>query len=103
MSQELISHSADLKQLLDEGYDVSVRANHLVISQVPYVNAKGEVQYGTLISELTLADDRTTGTPGTHVAFFIGDHPCNEDGSEITAIPPGSRLIQIDQAVTAIR
>jgi hypothetical protein len=101
MSQELISHSPDLKQLLDVGYDVGIRANHLTISQVPYVNAKGEVQYGTLISELTLADDRTTAVPGSHVAYFIGDHPCNKDGSEITAIKHASGTIQIDQGFVA--
>ncbi len=101
MSPELISHSADLKQLLDEGYDIGIRANHLVISQVPYVNAKREVQYGTLISELTLADDRTTAKPSTHVAHFIGDYPCNRDGSEITAIKHASGPIRIDDGFVA--
>jgi hypothetical protein len=101
MSQELISHSRDLKRLQDEGYDIDFRANHLVVNNVPYVNARMQVQYGKLISELTLADDVTTATPGTHVAYFAGDHPCNKDGSEISAIKHGSAPTRIDQDLVA--
>ena len=82
MLPELISHSPDLKRLYDEGFDVGLLAGYLVVYQVPYVNAKREVQYGALVSELTLADDRTTAKPGTHVAMWVGDHPCNKDASE---------------------
>lgn len=101
MLPELISHSPDLKQLYDQGYDIGLRANHLIVNGVPYVNAKRELAYGTLISELTLADDRTTTTPSTHVAYFIGDHPCNKDGSEITAIKHGAGPIRIDDGFFA--
>jgi hypothetical protein len=58
-------------------------------ASVPYVNAQREVKRGTLVSELTLAGD-VTAAPKTHVAFFIGDHPCNKDGSEIGQIKHGS-------------
>ena len=101
MSQELISHSSDLKRLQDEGYDIDFRANHLIVNNVPYVNSRKEVKYGTLISELTLADDVTTARPSTHVAYFVGDHPCNKDGSEITAIKHGSALTPIDKDLVA--
>ena len=101
MSHELINHSSDLKRLQDEGYDVGFRANHLTVSNVPYVNSKQEVHYGTLISELTLADDVTTARPSTHVVYFAGDHPCNRDGSEITGIKHGSAPTQIDKDLIA--
>jgi hypothetical protein len=85
MSQLLISRSPDLKRLRDEGYDLEVKSNHLLVNGVPYVNARREVRHGTLVSELTLAGGVTT-KPGTHVALFIGEHPCNRDGSEIAQI-----------------
>ncbi|MBE3096895.1 MAG: ThiF family adenylyltransferase, partial [Planctomycetes bacterium] len=88
MSQQLISRSPDLKQLRDEGYDIevrSVRSVYLLIKHVSYVTSKKEVQFGTLVSELALAGDVTT-TPSTHVAYFVGDHPCHKDGSEIAQI-----------------
>ncbi|MBI1348771.1 ThiF family adenylyltransferase [bacterium] len=90
MSQQLISRSADLKRLRDEGFGVQVKGNYLLIHPVPYVNASRQVQFGTLVSELSLAGDATT-TPGTHVAFFSGDHPCHQDGTEIAQIRHGSQ------------
>src|SRR5438093_183681 len=89
MSHQPVSRSPDLKRLRDEGYDVEVRSNHLLVTGVPYVNSQKVILRGTLVSELTLAGEVTT-TPGTHVAMFIGDHPCNKDGSEIAQIKHGS-------------
>lgn len=85
MSQQLINHSPDLKRLRDEGYDVAVQSNYLLIRRVPYVNSNREVKRGILISELSLAGDVTTA-PSTHVVYFTGDHPCNKDGSLLIKI-----------------
>jgi len=41
--------------------------------------------YGTLVSTLNLAGDRTT-TPETHVAYFIGELPCDKNGNPIQSI-----------------
>src|SRR2546426_9755037 len=86
MSHQLISRSADLKRLRDEGYDLEVaKSNHLLVKSVPYVNAKGQIQRGTLVSELTIAGE-STAAPGSHVAYFVGDFPCHKDGSPITQL-----------------
>lgn len=85
MSQQLISLSPDLQRLRDEGYDVEVRSNHLTVKDVPYVNSTREIKRGTLVSELNVAGN-VTATPNTHVAHFVGDHPCNKDGAEIDKI-----------------
>lgn len=90
MSQQLISRSPDLKKLRDEGYDIEVREPYLLIKNIPYVNSHKEVLFGTLVSELTLAGDVTT-TPNTHVATFIGSHPCDRDGIEIRQIKHQSK------------
>ncbi|HPO87560.1 MAG TPA: ThiF family adenylyltransferase [Candidatus Hydrogenedentes bacterium] len=94
MSQQLINRSSDLKRLRDEGYDVEVRANHLVIKNVPYVNSSKEIKFGLLVSELTLAGDITTA-PNTHVAMFSGEHPCHKDGSELIQIKHASNRQQL--------
>lgn len=85
MSQQLISRNPDLKKLRDGGYDIEVRSKHLLIKNVPYINLRKEIKYGTLVSGLTMAGDSTT-TPDTHVAYFIGEHPCHKDGGEIRQI-----------------
>lgn len=89
MSQRPISRSPDLKKLRDEGYDLEIRSGCLLVKDVPYVNSRREVKRGILVIKLVLADDQT-GRPDTHVAYFSGEHPCNEDGTEIAKIKHGS-------------
>jgi len=90
MSQELISHSRDLKKLRDEGYEIEVRSGYALVHSVPYVNASRQIKFGTLVSELTLAGDRTT-KPNTHVIYFRGEHPCNKDGTKMIGIQHQSK------------
>jgi len=85
MSRALISRSDDLRRLRDEGYEVAIVDNRLVLEHVPYVNAAGEVRFGTLVSELSLAGDQTV-RPGDHVARFAGDEPCDRHGRPLTAL-----------------
>ena len=54
MSQQLISRSADLKRLREEGYDLEIRTGYLLVKDVPYVNSRKEVKRGILVSKLTL-------------------------------------------------
>jgi hypothetical protein len=89
MSNKLIDRSADLKRLRDTGYSVHVRAGYLLVNDVPYVDSRKNVRRGTLVSQLDLAGD-VTARPQSHVAYFIGDHPCQADGTEIAQIKSGS-------------
>jgi ThiF family len=85
MSRQLISRSADLQRLREEGYDVEIRSAHLLVKHVPYVTQEKEVKFGVLISTLNLAGD-TTARPETHVAFFAGETPCNADGTPLNQL-----------------
>ena len=98
MSQRPINRSADLKRLRDEGYDLEIRSGCLLVKDVPYVNSNKEVKRGILVIKLVLAGDQT-GHPDTHVAYFCGDHPCNEDGSEIAKIKHGSNAHSLAEGV----
>lgn len=89
MSNLQIDRSSDLKRLQDEGYNIEIREGHLLVKDVPYVNEKKEVKRGVLISTLNVNND-VTQPPETHVVFFIGDYPCNMDGSKITQIQHGN-------------
>jgi hypothetical protein len=96
MSHRLIDHSPDLKRLRDEGYDIEIRAGHLLVKDIPYVNSSKDVKRGILVSTLTLACDETA-RPDTHVAYFIGDYPCNQDGSEIGQIRNSSAKLKLGE------
>jgi len=80
-----INRSPDLKQLIDEGFEIEVKGGHLIVHHVPYVNSNCQIKYGKLITTLALNNDITI-KPDTHVMGFMGEHPCNKDGSIITAI-----------------
>src|SRR5277367_891331 len=98
MSQRPINRSADLKKLRDEGYDLEIRSGCLLVKDVPYVNSRKEVKRGILFIKLVLADDRT-GPPDTHVAYFSGEHPCDEDGADLEQIKHGSNAHSLADGV----
>lgn len=98
MSQKLINHSLDLKKLRDEGYEIEIRNGHLLINSVPYLNSNKEIQRGTIVSELTIAGDKT-GNPSTHVVHFIGEHPCNKDGTIIKQIQHSSSITKLAEGI----
>lgn len=85
MSHPLVSHSPDLRRLQEEGYDLEIRANYLLVKHVPYVTSTREVAYGILVSELTISGT-TTVQPQTHVVSFVGGVPCDTDGAELGKI-----------------
>ena len=85
MSPLRISRSSDLLQLRNEGYQIIVRAGHLLMEHVPYVTAQKKVAFGTLVSSLELAGDITV-PPTDHQAHFIGEVPCGIDGAQLKFI-----------------
>ena len=89
MSNKLINLNPDLKHLRDDGFEIEVRGGHLIVHHIPYVNSNREVKLGKLISTLVLNNDLTM-KPDTHVIYFMGEHPCNNDGSIISAIQHAS-------------
>lgn len=84
-----INRSPDLKQLIDEGFEIEVNGGHLIVHHIPYLNSAQQIQYGILISTLAL-NNEVTLKPDTHVMGFMGEYPCNKDGSIITAIQHAS-------------
>ncbi len=94
MSSALISRSPDLQRLQHEGYELEICSNHLLVHNVPYVTPRGEVARATLISNLSLAGDKTI-KPEPHIAWFTGEHPCNVNGSEIVQIKHSSGNIPL--------
>jgi hypothetical protein len=85
MQQQQINRSPDLKRLRDEGYEVEIKGGQLIVHHIPYVNSNREIKFGKLISPLSLNNDVTI-KPDNHVINFMGEHPCNNDGTIITAI-----------------
>jgi hypothetical protein len=78
MSLRLVARSPDLKRLQDEGYAIKITKNggHLLVKEVPYLNASKQVKRGVLVSVLETNQDRTV-KPNDHTAYFVGERPCD--------------------------
>ena len=82
MSTPLLTRSHDLKQLVDEGYEIEIRSGHLLLKEVPYVKDDGSIGRGNIISTLNI-ENEATAKPETHAAWFAGDTPCDEKGKPL--------------------
>lgn len=91
MSPELLNHSPDLKQLRDEGYEISIVNTYLLVKHVPYVNDTKNIAYGILISTLDLAGDKTV-KPKSHVVLWAGSYPCNSEGIKLINLVYNSNM-----------
>lgn len=99
MLQQQINRSPDLKRLRDEGFEIEVKGGYLIVHHIPYVNSNREVKLGKLISSLSLNNDVTV-RPDSHVINFMGENPCNNDGSIITAIQHAQINQQLFDGIT---
>jgi molybdopterin/thiamine biosynthesis adenylyltransferase len=86
MPQKLVSLNPDLSRLRAEGLDIFIsKSKHLLVRGVPYVTAAKEIKRGIIASVLDLAGE-TTIPPESHVIFFVGDAPCDENGSWLPGV-----------------
>lgn len=99
MSQQLINLSPDLTKLRDEGHEMEIKGAYLLVSHIPYVNSQGNICFGTLVSDLTLAGNKTT-KPSSHIIQFIGDYPCHRNGKAIAEIMHQSCNKNISTGIT---
>ena len=101
MLHKLIEVSQDLKRLRDQGYEVHIKGTLLLVSGVPYLNSNMKVKRGTLVSELSVTSDGArTISPRTHVIHFIGEHPCNKDGTKISQLTHSEKAKNLGDGVT---
>lgn len=103
MLQQLINHSADLKRLRDAGYEMSMVDGYLSIHHIPYLDANQKICYGTLVTILTLTSPKHTTKPDNHIIHFIGENPCNTDGTVISAIQNNNDKIELGKTIVADR
>lgn len=91
MSQQLTNLRPDVAKLINEGFEVSIQNQHLVMQNVPYVTASGDINRGTLISSLEGSFETISDRIADHVIMFTGDYPCDHAGKPIEAIRNCSR------------
>jgi hypothetical protein len=85
MSPRPIVLDPDIQSLQDEGLNVEVVQGHLLVHQVPYVNANRQVARGIMVTELA-GNIGALGKPGSHQIWFVGEVPCYANGTPIKTL-----------------
>ncbi|HUF72863.1 MAG TPA: ThiF family adenylyltransferase [Gammaproteobacteria bacterium] len=99
MSRTPINRSPDLNRLEEDGYEIEILEGYLVLHHIPYVDAKGKIRFGTLVSTLKLAADKAL-PPDTHVCMFAGEHPCDHNGKKLHHLDHGAGDQKISDDIT---
>ncbi|MBT2655361.1 ThiF family adenylyltransferase [Bacillus sp. ISL-18] len=81
MSIQLIDHNDDLKKLKDEGYNISIINQYIVVKGIPYVNRNKKIVFGTIFCPFTLSGEKAV-LQHDHTVRFAGEHPCDKFGKE---------------------
>ena len=97
MFRKLVSHNPDLAQLVERGYAVAFDSNCLVIRDIPYLDAHGQLRTGAIVAKLVFVDQERVAQDD-HQVYFAGDHPHQLDGTPITNLAGGRATIQLSQA-----
>tara|TARA_R110002051_G_scaffold45702_2_gene92197 strand:- start:3883 stop:5064 length:1182 start_codon:yes stop_codon:yes gene_type:complete len=85
MYQKPTNLRADVARLIDDGYEVSIEQNHLIMCNVPYITSAREIERGILISPLT-GSFSEVARPSDHVIMFAGGYPCDAYGKPLESI-----------------
>lgn len=85
MSSRPIGPDSGLRRLVDEGYRVEVRAQHLLLHDVPYVTSSRCVARGTLVCTY-VASAGNVMPPDNHQVWWSGEYPCFANGLPIEQI-----------------
>lgn len=101
MQQQVISLNQDLKKLEDEGYFLEIRGSHLLVHEIPYVNSKREVKYGTIVTVLNYTNVNCVTCKGDHTVHFCGESPCDENGNVLNQIINSSGDFNISSEIKA--
>jgi len=78
----LASHNDDIKRLLNKGFALRFDSNHLVVRDIPYLNAAGDLCYGALVAKLVFVD-KVRVRQDNHQVYFAGSAPHGLDGKPV--------------------
>lgn len=92
MSSVPLALDPDLSRLLDDGYEVAIQGNHLIVRHIPYVSADRTVAYGFLAYPVSVSGDQIVSQTD-HRIWFGGSHPHTAAGTALPMVTPEVREI----------
>ena len=97
MFQKLVSRNPDLRRLVERGYAVAFDSNCLVVRDIPYLDAAGDLHNGAIVAKLVFVDEDQV-QQDDHQIYFSGEHPHQLNGTPIANLSGGLTTIQLSEA-----
>lgn len=82
MSTQLLDHNPDLLKLKNEGYDIRIIENNIIIFGIPYVTEKKLIEFGAIFCSYNLCANNIVSLLD-HTMYFTGSYPCNKNGDRL--------------------
>lgn len=96
MFQKLVSRNEDLRRLVEKGYAVAFDGPHLIVRDIPYLDAAGSLQWAAFVAKLVFVDDERV-VQDDHQIYFSGGIPHNMDGTVVQNLGGGSHTIALSK------
>lgn len=94
MLRTLLDHNEDLELLIKKGYALSIDSNYLVVRDIPYLDDKGNLQIGAIVSVLIFVTQQQIKIQD-HQIFFCGSHPHELGGTPIRNLGGGATTLNL--------
>jgi hypothetical protein len=85
---QLVSHNADLRQLVEKGFAVAIDGGYLVVRDIPYLDDRKQLQWGAFAAKLEFVD-QLTAKQDDHQVWFAGSVPYGLDGAPVPNLGGG--------------
>jgi hypothetical protein len=96
MLKTLASRNPDLKALVDRGFALAIDNNCLVVRDIPYLDAAGELQWGAMVSKLVM-ENEVIARPEDHQIYWSGPRPFGLDGKVVLGLGGGDGQLTLSE------
>ena len=96
MFQKLVSHNEDLRRLVEKGYAVAFDGPHLIVRDIPYIDAAGTLHWGAFVAKLVFVDEVHVAQDD-HQIYFSGGVPHNLDGTPVQNLAGGPHSMALSK------
>lgn len=94
MLKILANHNPDLEVLLKKGYALALDTNYLIVRDVPYLDAAGELMWGAFAALIDF-EDKVTIRPKDHQVLWSAPRPYGLDGQPIRGLGGGPAQLNL--------
>lgn len=102
MYHRLVSHNADIRRLVEEGYAVDFDSNYLVVRDIPYLNEALELQWGIFVAKLVFVTNDDVRQED-HQVFFSGTLPYNPNGALVSNLNPRATSLPLSDKAKDVK